>query len=918
MFRSIDRVLLPVLPLLAAVLLIASAALADFDPDLAISTFQGTTGVYCAGDDKGGFDCAPVTGESPNSFRMAADDIDGNHRTDLVFANDGAKNVICYGQSAPDTYSCNTVGVDENQTSSVALGRVDGDEFVDIVFANNALERDRLCTWAFMGLFDCSDISADQRASAHVALGDFDGDGNLDAVFADVSSNQESRICLGDGSGGFSCSEIAGTQHTSIAVDVGDFDQDGNLDAVFANSNFSDLVCAGNGDGTFVCAEIDLLVYPTFDVGVGEFNGDDEPDLVFATKNEASDDPKLSSRVCFGGSGVSFSCEHLPIAGTQSFGVAVADWNRDGADDIAVVQRDGPAEICLGANDGTFSCSNISDDAFKARDVVPVIAEPIKPLEKDFEVEDNLDETGFENFEPEVDVLGNQGFVIVWRTVDGADDKVLRANITAPGGTLYEDTIEIESITAGEQYLPDVSIAQTGNFVVVWTYTDTGGQHPDSSGSGVAGRLFNGSGTPMAGQFDIPTFKTGNQSNARVAMSPDGSFLVVWDSIEQANGMGITAGRRDFSVKRTPDGSGFTVMGRLFDENGNAKTDEFIINETTELSQFRPHVAARRDGSFVVVWESLSPTFAADVFARIVEADGSMPAGEIPVHPPTLGEQQLPDVAAGSDGRFVVTWQTPQDLDESFGVRARVFDADGTPLTDEFEVNEPDGHDQQFPRAAFGAGRRFVIVWRHFDVPRQRAEEIRAREFEPTGRKVGEEFQVNTAIDELGLIGVPSVAGAPNGRVVFVWPEARRDDPSESDIYRRRFENTSAPQSGTTTSTSSTSSTTVPTTSTTSTTTTTLPPTTTSTLTTSTNSTPTSSVTTTTVIPALECGDPVVDGAVTASDALFVLGASIGLENCETCVCDVNDSGAVTAADALAVLSAAVGLDVELVCQPCI
>ena len=61
-----------------------------------------------------------------------------------------------------------------------------------------------------------------------------------------------------------------------------------------------------------------------------------------------------------------------------------------------------------------------------------------------------------------------------------------------------------------------------------------------------------------------------------------------------------------------------------------------------------------------------------------------------------------------------------------------------------------------------------------------------------------------------------------------------------------------------------------------------------------------------------------VDGAVTASDALFILAAAIALENCEPCICDVNDSGAITAADALAALQVAVGLDTELLCQPCI
>jgi hypothetical protein len=53
---------------------------------------------------------------------------------------------------------------------------------------------------------------------------------------------------------------------------------------------------------------------------------------------------------------------------------------------------------------------------------------------------------------------------------------------------------------------------------------------------------------------------------------------------------------------------------------------------------------------------------------------------------------------------------------------------------------------------------------------------------------------------------------------------------------------------------------------------------------------------------------------ITATDALFVLRTSVGLETCDLCVCDVNGSGSVTASDALAVLRTGVGQPVSLQC----
>ncbi len=109
-----------------------------------------------------------------------------------------------------------------------------------------------------------------------------------------------------------------------------------------------------------------------------------------------------------------------------------------------------------------------------------------------------------------------------------------------------------------------------------------------------------------------------------------------------------------------------------------------------------------------------------------------------------------------------------------------------------------------------------------------------------------------------------------------------------------------------------------PTTTTTTTTSTTTSTSTTSTSTTSTTSsttTSTTSSTSTTTLPAQACGDANADGAVSATDALIVLRASIDLETCAAGRCDVDGNGTISATDALVVLNFSVGRDVELRCQ---
>jgi hypothetical protein len=70
-------------------------------------------------------------------------------------------------------------------------------------------------------------------------------------------------------------------------------------------------------------------------------------------------------------------------------------------------------------------------------------------------------------------------------------------------------------------------------------------------------------------------------------------------------------------------------------------------------------------------------------------------------------------------------------------------------------------------------------------------------------------------------------------------------------------------------------------------------------------------------LSASACGDVSGDNAITATDALAVLRAAVGLSVCELCICDADGSGTVAATDALRVLRAAGGQPVTLDCPAC-
>ena len=65
------------------------------------------------------------------------------------------------------------------------------------------------------------------------------------------------------------------------------------------------------------------------------------------------------------------------------------------------------------------------------------------------------------------------------------------------------------------------------------------------------------------------------------------------------------------------------------------------------------------------------------------------------------------------------------------------------------------------------------------------------------------------------------------------------------------------------------------------------------------------------------CGDTNGDLDVTATDALFALNVSVGIETCDPCICDTNASGGVNVTDALAILRTAVGSGPTMSCPAC-
>jgi VCBS repeat protein/FG-GAP repeat protein len=206
-----------------------------------------------------------------------------------------------------------------------------------------------------------------------VAVGDFNGDRKPDLAVADscwdkrCTNDQPSAVVValgrGDGTfrkGGKYPASISGSAF-AVYVTAADLNGDGILDLVVVNDGsnaYGDLaILLGNGDGSFqgpVVYGLDGAV-PVW-AGVGDFNGDHIPDLAVVLTTNDKVDILLGVGDGTFRTAVPYDAERSPQA------LSIADFNRDGKLDIAVVNecgtdpacQKGSVSILLGKGDGTF------------------------------------------------------------------------------------------------------------------------------------------------------------------------------------------------------------------------------------------------------------------------------------------------------------------------------------------------------------------------------------------------------------------------------------------------------------------------------------------------------------------------------------------------------------------------------------
>jgi len=238
-----------------------------------------------------------------------------------------------------------------------------------------------------------------------------------------------------------------------------------------------------------------------------------------------------------------------------------------------------------------------------------------------------------------------------------------------------------------------------------------------------------------------------------------------------------------FSVGQ--DGDYYGIFGRRYAAGGPLDVEEFPVNTYTTEAQVLPDVAAASDGRFVVVWNSWGQDGSEyGVFGQRFKANGDPAGNEFDVNTETAYSQRHGRVAMHDDGSFMVVWQSNfQDL-EGFGIFGQRFNASGDLVGDEMAINAVTADNQRNPDIAAAADGGFVVVWQSYDEDLD-GYGVVARRFNSGGMPISDDFVVNETTQRNQ--DLPAVASFSDGSFVVAW-RGENTGPAKSDIYARFYD----------------------------------------------------------------------------------------------------------------------------------
>jgi hypothetical protein len=235
---------------------------------------------------------------------------------------------------------------------------------------------------------------------------------------------------------------------------------------------------------------------------------------------------------------------------------------------------------------------------------------------------------------------------------------------------------------ATSNFQSDNASSAIGTSVVVWTNFNGFTNHD------IWAQRYDRDGRPAGAPIAIDTLTTDDSLSPRVAMDPQGRFVVTW-------------------VNRNP-GDTFSVMTRYFSAAGAPLTGMIRVTPAGS-NDTQPDVAAT-NGSFVITWTHQATATNDDIQAERFAVSNGVPQGQgIFTVVADANIEDAPSVAMAPDGRFDIAYER-QYSGADWDIFASQYDGGGALMRGFIFINF-DSNPEHNPRIAMDAADNAVVVY---------------------------------------------------------------------------------------------------------------------------------------------------------------------------------------------------------------